>query len=102
MAQQLDERAGWVQQRAAAALTGSIVERRLRLGRHTARPTHSTPCPPQHAAQPKIAARDPKPAIAAWLKQGRSPEEICKHLGYCGTECQKADWKKHKKLCTRL
>ena len=26
--------------------------------------------------------------IAAWLKQGLSPEEICKHLGYCGTECQ--------------
>ena len=24
---------------------------------------------------------------------------ICKHASYCGAECQKADWKSHKKTC---
>ncbi|KAF8348729.1 hypothetical protein F5887DRAFT_597878 [Amanita rubescens] len=26
----------------------------------------------------------------------------CKHTSYCSTECQKADWKAHKKLCKEL
>jgi hypothetical protein len=54
------------------------------------------------------AARDAMAAIAANAascahcgKQLLAPKRcsICKNISYCGAECQKAGWKRHKKTC---